>query len=1025
MISKNIAAVLSLYVYTDGVSKDINLPTLPFEGWQLVEDPRLPAVTNGFAYGVFRNIGTGEIVISYRGTDGAGGMLGFDGLNNAALSIGSPSSQGQQATQVYAEVLRLYGADAQGSNIVFTGHSLGGGLASVMAVWFNRPAIVFDPAPFRPTAQSQERVDEAIQLLGNRAPQALVSFNAATNYASRSGQVTGYFATGEFLELLRTDASAVNLAGLLPQQFGNQNVSGFAMHSQALLTMGLMSTSFKTATVQVQNALPLILSDKLYSQDTKGLAERNFLIDLIRSEQTNPSNSKLSHFASDLNKLGTNIAGLNKAAQDAMIAQGIEWYYWQASNYAGVKEFFTQTGQLLQYTTAKGDGLMGALSKADLYTKPWIQAIAAEHGVGTATFPAFGTAYDQWNVAATTSTTSVTATARDATKSQIYLGGAGADNFTGGNLNDVILAGAGNDTLNGGAGDDRLYGGQGTDTYNFTGAWGKDTIVDADGKGQININGRALGSFSGAGKQGGYAFDLGAGQFAGLYVQSDSRSTTGFTAYITNGADTANSIAINNFDLSKAQGSEGYLGIKLDTRKLALTEGGGTNLFTQTSFNPSTLAGKTSTIPEGLAKSFTIYLSTAAKAGDTLTLALAGAVADKFNAVLGDDTVAANGAVITLKEGQTSVSFALTQEGAVDADLAGALSVNYLGSGTDAQTTSSNSWGISLKDKPSPTATTATFTGDKQFTNFNGDVVASPTSLDTDLRIATSATDLANAPDILFGDGSSASNDLIEGLGGNDLLSGMAGDDVINGGAGSDIINGGLGADTLNGGDGDDVISGSGEGVAFTTDAFANRSWPTINTPSASYLLGSGQGSLVAQGTGWTYRRSLDANGQVSNWQVRSDVGFTSTSDNTGRRQLVNLQGDGGINPLDADQGNTINAGGGADLVLAGTGADLVHGDEGDDLIYGLAGSDALYGDAGADTIYGDGSTTTGFLTSTPLTQHGDDLISGGARADLVFQSAITSGATCGRNVSFLIALRGNKLNCRDEKYISQLWRRS
>ena len=157
-----------------------------------------------------------------------------------------------------------------------------------------------------------------------------------------------------------------------------------------------------------------------------------------------------------------------------------------------------------------------------------------------------------------------------------------------------------------------------------------------------------------------------------------------------------------------------------------------------------------------------------------------------------------------------------------------------------------------------------------------------------------------------------------------------------------------------------------------------------INTPS--YLLGSGQGDLVAQGTGWTYRRGLDTNpqtiGQVSNWQVRSDVGFTSTSDNTGRRQVINLQGNGGINPLDADQGNTINAGAGADLVLAGTGADLVHGDAGDDLIYGLAGADALYGDAGADTIYGDGSTTVGFLTSTPLTQHGDDLISGGEGND-------------------------------------------
>lgn len=127
------------------------------------------------------------------------------------------------------------------------------------------------------------------------------------------------------------------------------------------------------------------------------------MIDLIRSDETTLGNGKLSHFGADLNKLGTNIAGLNKAAQDAIIAQGIEWYYWQSTDYAG-QEFFTQTGALLQYTIAKSDTnadgtSLTSLNKADLYTRPWIQAIAAEHGMGSAAFPAFGTAYDQWNVA--------------------------------------------------------------------------------------------------------------------------------------------------------------------------------------------------------------------------------------------------------------------------------------------------------------------------------------------------------------------------------------------------------------------------------------------------------------------------------------------------------------------------------------------------------------------------------------------------------------------------------------------------
>ena len=53
------------------------------------------------------------------------------------------------------------------------------------------------------------------------------------------------------------------------------------------------------------------------------------------------------------------------------------------------------------------------------------------------------------------------ATARDAAKTQIYIGQSEADTFTGGDKADTFLAGAGNDTLSGGNGHDLLYGGAG------------------------------------------------------------------------------------------------------------------------------------------------------------------------------------------------------------------------------------------------------------------------------------------------------------------------------------------------------------------------------------------------------------------------------------------------------------------------------------------------------------------------------------------------------------------------------------
>jgi Ca2+-binding RTX toxin-like protein len=253
----------------------------------------------------------------------------------------------------------------------------------------------------------------------------------------------------------------------------------------------------------------------------------------------------LTHFANDLGKLGTNIAGLSKAAQDAIIAQGIEWYYWQGTDYAG-KECFTQTGELLQYTTAQGAGLTGAQNKASDYVRAWLNA-AYTDSTGDTRFAPMGTSFDQWNVAAGSG--GVSASALDATKTQIFIGGAGADTFTGGDKDDVFLAGGGNDTLNGGAGSDLLYGGAGSDTYQFSGNWGKDTIVDADGQGSLTLGGDPL---------------KGGKKVADHLWQSDDEKTryllTSSGDLIVSRTDSDNTITIRNWQ----SGGGNQLGIVLD-----------------------------------------------------------------------------------------------------------------------------------------------------------------------------------------------------------------------------------------------------------------------------------------------------------------------------------------------------------------------------------------------------------------------------------------------------------------------------
>jgi hypothetical protein len=114
-------------------------------------------------------------------------------------------------------------------------------------------------------------------------------------------------------------------------------------------------------------------------------------------------------------------------------------------------------------------------------------------------------------------------------------------------------------------------------------------------------------------------------------------------------------------------------------------------------FEASRLNGLGSSVAERNGKSFTVSLSRAARAGETLTLALDGALANRFKVNLnGNDEVNANGAVMALAEGQTLATFTLVGGTGVDSNLAGALSVSY--QGVSGNNTLSNRWGLALTD---------------------------------------------------------------------------------------------------------------------------------------------------------------------------------------------------------------------------------------------------------------------------------------------------------------------------------------
>lgn len=106
-----------------------------------------PKAISGFSAGAYKK--GNEIVIAYTGTNGE--LLLDFATGNLPAAAGLPSGQVLAAMEFYMAV-----RDANpGAHISFTGHSLGGGLASLMAVYFNKTATTFDPAPFLLSAVSQ------------------------------------------------------------------------------------------------------------------------------------------------------------------------------------------------------------------------------------------------------------------------------------------------------------------------------------------------------------------------------------------------------------------------------------------------------------------------------------------------------------------------------------------------------------------------------------------------------------------------------------------------------------------------------------------------------------------------------------------------------------------------------------------------------------------------------------------------------------------------------------------------------
>jgi len=1006
-------SLLAADAYWDARSATFNQAPIP-PGWKVLDEFTVSGSGanasfggSGFSARVFQGP-AGEIVISYAGTEFGGstnGLINDFTSGNIPLAAGSYGMQAAQAALLYERVQEKFGAN---SNISFTGHSLGGGLASLMAVWFDRPATVFDPAPFENAARgvvippfffpAAAPVALALTLKGFLDPK-FFGYSPLFQFSQREANVKSFAVEGEILEKTTNLFFPVIETGRVEKLMGA--APGLEMgdkHSIDLLSAVLMNSQFESAATALGDVLPILFNRNFYGPSALGNLP-NLLVKLVRGEvgvagtdgvQIQAPNALLTRFTNDLGSL-VNTSSVDPKALTAMIAQQIEWYAFTPET-PSAKQFFSTADGALQYTIAIG-AYQGANNKAISYVEPWLKDVASQHGV---TYSSSFAVAEQWNVAITTG--GATAAAIDSNKAQLFVGGAGNDKFTGGNLDDVLFGGIGADTLVGGTGSDELFGGIANDSLDGGAGYdeyridGHDTITDSDSAGFIeDKSGNRIAGVVEKHADGTYSF-LGDSSITVAMSGSDLTLTlaSGDSATIKNFQDGELGLHLSTPD-HPAQINQTILGDLAPKDFDASTPGiqAQTDALGNVITDPNT--------PQADRSDF-LYDSSGnddiqGKGGFDYIDAFRGGD-DKLDGGSGDDIVIGRdgndtviggaGSDILRGDKGTDHVFAGAQAVDVDAALANqdAAPSGLRGDAMDGGVGDDTIIGDTGSDAIFGGTGSDLIVAGAGDDNIDGDTETDSVALDWSVTRSVNTQSngfviyFTNWNQIGFHNPTSGGDDVIYAGGGDDWVRGEWGNDYIDGGAGKDVLYGQEGHDELFGDAGDDVLTGDGPGVALADmgndylDGEDGNDWEIGDGGDDRVFGGAGndtlQGDSDPSAWGNDYLDGEDGNDSMFGGG-KDDTMFGGAGNDT-------LQGDSGLktgdgnDSLDGEAGNDLMFGeGGADTLTGGDGADQIAGDYGGSDAAG--GNDVIFGGAGNDTIDGQG---------------GDDNIDAGADDDLV-----------------------------------------
>jgi len=226
----------------------------------------------------------------------------------------------------------------------------------------------------------------------------------------------------------------------------------------------------------------------------------------------------------------------------------------------------------------------------------------------------------------------------------------------------------------------------------------------------------------------------------------------------------------------------------------------------------------------------------------------------------------------------------------------------------------------------------------------------------------------------------------------------VIGDDTANtltGGSGDDRIAGKGGDDTLTGGDGEDVFEFSaGHGSDTITDFDTDNDIIDLSELSETEITWaqlSAKFTAVADDTSTTEVDESGTSVDLSDWGGGTIIlrGVTSTDLTADMFWLPTGEADDDNDVAKYHIGSTgddtIDSGGGHDVVFGAEGDDDLDGGAGNDWLFGGEGDDDLDGGAGGDFLFGgEGADTIAGGTGDDLISgdEGDDTLTGGTGAD-------------------------------------------